>query len=413
MMNRFAIPAIGFAVLLFFVALQLAAPGVYFGILSVFDIPRAAQSFSDLGAVLQAIHCAGQGVEVYAPNACMGGGNYNYSALLLHFFVLGGLAAHLDLAGLCLGALFIAALAVLPVPQSREEFWLRTLASVSASTVFAVERMNLDVIIFLLAMAGIWLVPRGGVGKLVGYVLFGIGAALKYYPVALLVLLLREPPRRLAFIAALLALAGLGGVLRFGPSIEAALAAIPHGPPFGNCFGAIDIPLGISLGIAALHGNDLHHLDSIHMPLALRVLYGAMILGALWRGWAGAARYRPGLETLDARAQAYLMGGAALICACFFMAQNIDYRAIFLLLALPGAAALDRPLAVAIVVLMWESFFRIATISVMPHLLGQAAGYSVVIMVWLAREVLWWWVVTRFLALLFLDARARLLRGAA
>jgi hypothetical protein len=410
MTNRFAISSITFAALLLFIALQLGAPSIYFAILSVFDIPRVAQPFSDLGAVLQAVHCAGQGVDVYAPNACMNGGNYNYSAFLLHFSMLGGLAVHLNLAGLGLGVLFVVALVMLPAPQSREEFWLRTLASVSASTAFAVERMNLDVIIFLFAMAGIWLVLRGGVAKLVGYVLFGIGAALKYYPVALLVLLLREPPRRLALIVALLALVGLGGVLRFGAGIEAALAAIPHGPPFGNCFGAIDIPLGISLGVAALHGDDLRHLANIHMPLVLYGVYGAMILFALWRGWAGTVRYCPVLEKLDAKTQAYLIAGAALICACFFMAQNIDYRAIFLLLALPGAAVLDRPLAIAIVVLMWESFFRIATISVMPHLLGQAAGYSVVIMVWLAREVLWWWVVTRFLALLFLYAREKFLR---
>ena len=287
MTNRFAISSITFAALLLFIALQLGAPSIYFAILSVFDIPRVAQPFSDLGAVLQAVHCAGQGVDVYAPNACMNGGNYNYSAFLLHFSMLGGLAVHLNLAGLGLGVLFVVALVMLPAPQSREEFWLRTLASVSASTAFAVERMNLDVIIFLFAMAGIWLVLRGGVAKLVGYVLFGIGAALKYYPVALLVLLLREPPRRLALIVALLALVGLGGVLRFGAGIEAALAAIPHGPPFGNCFGAIDIPLGISLGVAALHGDDLRHLANIHMPLVLYGVYGAMILFALWRGWAG------------------------------------------------------------------------------------------------------------------------------
>jgi hypothetical protein len=102
------------------------------------------------------------------------------------------------------------------------------------------------------------------------------------------------------------------------------------------------------------------------------------------------------------------------------MAQNIDYRSIFLLLALPGVFALQRAgvakagwLAIAIVALLWESFFRIAAVSVMPVLAGQAVGYSVVIMVWAGREVLWWWVITQFLALLFLYAGAALSRALA
>jgi hypothetical protein len=406
MSSRFALSALGLAVLLLFVALYWALPGVYFAILAAFDIPKAARPFSDLGAVLQAVHCAGRGVEVYAPNPCMGGGTYNYSALLLHVSALGGLAARLDGVGLGLALLFIAALALLPAPQSRAEFWLRAAGTASASTIFAVERMNLDVIILVLAIGGIWLVLQGGIAKLAGYGLFGIGAALKYYPIALLALLLRERPKRLVIIAAPLAGAGLVAAWRFRPQIAAALAAIPHGPPFGNCFGAIDIPLGFTLGLAALHGNDLRHLDSLQMPLALRGLYGAMLLFALWRGWKKAACYRPTLAMLPSAAQAYLTGGAALICACFFLAQNIDYRAIFLLLVLPASLALERRFALAIVALLWESLFRTIAIAAMPPLLGPVGGYSVVIMVWLARELLWWWVVTRLLAVLFSQAAA-------
>jgi len=417
MKNRFGISAIALAALVLFAWLHGSVPGAYFAVLAAFDIPKAAQPFSDLGAVLRAVQCAGQGVNVYAPNACMYGGNYNYSPLLLHFGGLGGLAAQINLAGLGLGVLFIAALAVLPPPQSRQEFWLRALASVSASTIFALERMNLDVVIFLLAMGGIWLSLRGSIARLAGDALFCLAAALKYYPVALLVLLLREPPRRLAAMIALLGVAGLGFMAKFGAGTLTALAIVPQCPPLGNCFGAIDITLGISLGIAAVHGNTLHDLFHFHMPLALRLAYAAMILAALWRGWVNAALYRPAMAKLEPAAEAFLIGGAALICACFFMAQNIDYRSIFLLFALPGVFALRRAgvgkaewLAIAVVALLWESFFRIAVLSIMPVLAGQTVGYSAAIMVWAGREVLWWWVVTQFLALLFLYARAALSR---
>lgn len=415
-MSRFGIPAMGLAVLIGFAWLQAGAPAMYFAVLAALDIPKVVQPFSDLAAVLQAVHCAGQGVNVYVPNACMDGGEYNYSPLLLRFTWLGALAAHLNLAGLAFAALFIAALAVLPAPRSRLEFWLRALASVSAATIFALERANLDAVIFILAVGGILLWLRGGLARLMGYALFCLAAALKYYPVALLLLLLRESPRHLMALAALLGLGVLGFLARFGGGTLAALAIVPSGPPFGNCFGAIDIPLGVSLGMAALHGDRLNDLAHFHMPLAMQLVYAVMILAALWRGAANMALYRPAMAALTSAQLVCLVAGAALACACFFMAQNILYRAVFLLLALPGVCAFDetipkaRWLALAMVLLMWESLFRIGMLHLMLALAGPVAAYSAVIMVWLCREGLWWWLVTQCLALLFIQAEAALAR---
>lgn len=415
-MTRFAIPAMGFVVLLGFVWLHAGAPFLYFAVLAALDIPKAAQSFSDLAAVVQAVHCAGQNVNVYAPNACMGGGMYNYSPILLRFTWLGALTGYLDQAGLLLAALFIAALAALPAPQGRQEFWLRTAASLSAATIFALERANLDAVIFLLAIGGTRLGLRDGLARLMGYALFCLAAALKYYPVALLLLLLRESPRRFMVLVALLVLGGLGFMALFGAGTLAALAVVPHGPPFGNCFGAIDIALGISLGNAALHGDKLKDLAHFHMPLAMQLLYVAMILAALWRGKVNMALYRPALAEMAPARLAFLIAGAALACACFFMAQNILYRAVFLLLALPGVCTLAgstpkaRWLGAVIVLLMWESLFRLGVLSAMLALTGPALAYSAVIMVWFCREVLWWWMVTQLLAVLFIQAETVLAR---
>ena len=415
--GRFGISLIALGALALFAALRMGAPSAYAAVLTLFDIPRLPVTFSDLGAVAQAVHCAGQGVNVYVANACMGGGIYNYSRLLLHFGGIGALTGHLGAAGLGLALLFIAALAALPSPRSRVEFWLRALGSVSVSVVFALERANLDAVVFLLALGGILLMRRCIVARLAGYALFCVAAALKYYPVALLVLALREAPRRLVLLAALGVAALAAFLARFGAGTLAALAVVPHGPPFGNCFGAIDIPLGLGIGIAAVHGATADALMNYQMTLPLHLAYVAMILAALWRGWRNAPLYQAGFTTIEDEARVPLIGGAALITACFFMAQNIDYRAIFLLLALPGAFALRRVgvgrggvLGIAMVALLWESFFRITALSVMKHLAGPVAGYSAAIMVWLGREVLWWWVVTQFLALLICQARAALAR---
>jgi hypothetical protein len=410
--NRFVIPLCALALLLLFIGLEQWAPGVYFAVLAALDIPKVVEPFSDLSAVLQAVHCAGQGVNVYAHNQCMGGGMYNYSPLLLRFSWAGGLALHVGLAGVGLALLFIMALVALPAPEERFGFWVRLPASLSASVIFVLERANLDAVIFILAVCGVLLWLRGAVLRLAGYALFCAAAALKFYPVALLVLALRERPWRLMVLAAVGLLAVAGFMLRFGAGTLAALAVVPHGPPFGNCFGAIDIPLGISLGLAALHGNPLTHLAHFHMPPALRFAYGAMILAAFWRAMANRALYRDALNALDPARLAFLIAGAALACACFFMAQNILYRAVFLLLALPGMCALTaslpkaRSLAVFIVLLMWESLFRIGTLAILLPVAGPALAYAAVIMVWLGRELIWWWVVTQFLAILLLQAGA-------
>jgi hypothetical protein len=415
-MSRAGIPAIAFLALIGFVLLQAFAPAAYFAVLAALDIPKVVQPFSDLAAVVQAVHCAGEGVNVYAPSACMNGGVYNYSPLLLRVIGLGALAAHIDLSGLLLAVLFIAALGVLPAPQSRQEFWLRALASVSAATIFVLERSNLDAVIFLLAVAGVLFCLRGAWVRVMGYALFCLAAALKYYPVALLILLLRESPRRLATLMALLVVAGLSFLMYFGAGTLAALAIVPSGPPFGNCFGAIDIPLGLSLGMAALHGAKLANVGQFHMPLTMQLVYAAMIISALWRATVNVGLYRPAAAVLPSARLLFLIAGAALACGCFFLAQNILYRAVFLLLALPGVCTLAetmpraRWLAIAIVLVMWESLFRIGTLAVTLAIAGPVAGYSAVIMVWLCRELLWWWMVTQFLALLFIQAEEALAR---
>lgn len=95
---------------------------------------------------------------------------------------------------------------------------------------------------------------------------------------------------------------------------------------------------------------------------------------------------------------AFLEIGAWLVAGCFLAGQNIGYRGIFLLFALPGLwslaqaagsgfqRALFRTAIGLILFLMWGEFFR--------HLVDNLAPAPGPFLFWLGRELAWWAVVT-------------------
>jgi hypothetical protein len=408
--RRFGIMLVGFAVFAIFALLFTIFPAAYFTVLAFQGIPKVVVPFSDMAAVLQAIHCAHAGVNVYRASACMGGGVYNYSPLLLYFSVLRRGAAHLMLSGMILGGFFLLFQALLPVPAGWREFLWRALAVVSPASVFALERANIDIAIFLLAGTGVLLALRGDAARLLAYVLFCAAAALKYYPAALLVLIFGEKPRRLLALFGLLGLGGIIFLCLFGAGTLAAMKVIPRAGPLGNDFGALNIPLGFSLLLAPAR-ITISGIQDFPLPLAAKFVMLAMTLGALAVARAGMGCYRPALQNLDAPRRLFLVAGAALICACFFIAQNLMYRGIFLLFVLPGICAMCdsagsvRARAVwlrgIVLFLMWEEIFRIVIIRAVPLLAGSKAGYMADLVFWLLREAVWWWAVSQLLAMVF------------
>jgi hypothetical protein len=119
----------------------------------------------------------------------------------------------------------------------------------------------------------------------------------------------------------------------------------------------------------------------------------AAMLGAGLR--LGAARRT--LAGLDAARAAYLVAGAAVTVLCFYAAQNVYYRAMFLILTIPGLAR-RRALLAAVLLLLWEAVPRAAC--------GGWVGF------WLLREGLWWWVIVELgaVVLAFVTAEVARLR---
>jgi len=152
--------------------------------------------FLDLHAVMSAIECWHRAVDVYVSNPCDAHGRRHiYSPLWLRLPAWMGEPSLLPAFGLGLAVAFALSLVLLPAaPRGRPQAAM-LLAVLSPVTAFALERANLDLLIFLLVVSGALLLARTGPLRFVGHGLFLAGGLLKFYPLALLALLLRERPR--------------------------------------------------------------------------------------------------------------------------------------------------------------------------------------------------------------------------
>src|SRR5207237_4293122 len=123
--------------------------------------------------------------------------------------------------GWVLDLAFIAALSLLPPPKRLLELLLVLAATLSTMVVFALERANADVVLFLLALAAGCLAERGPAARMIGYGLALLSALLKYYPIMVLVVLFRE--RIAVFAAVALAATGALGVFWAGFAVAIVL----------------------------------------------------------------------------------------------------------------------------------------------------------------------------------------------
>ncbi len=104
--------------------------------------------------------------------------------------------------GASLDLLFLLSLAVVLRPRTARELFILGAAAVSPMTVYALERANNDLVVFLLVICGAMLFTFPRPYRLFSYGLFVAAGLLKYYPLALLVLAAREGRRDGLVIAA-------------------------------------------------------------------------------------------------------------------------------------------------------------------------------------------------------------------
>jgi hypothetical protein len=388
------------ALVAFFAALHEVAPHAYLFITRIPDGAAKAHPFVDLHDIMQGGACWRQGVDVYAPSACLNGGVFNYSPLLLRAAWLPFGPQDAFAFGLLFCVAYAYALTVLPAAPGRA-VWLIAAAAFSPAAYYALEQGNLDVLIFAATVLALRLPrrqrpPGYAWGHAWGYAIFALGAAAKFYPVALFILALREDRRGLKLLIALGLAAGLLGLALYGSTLAAALRTIPSGTPFRASFGRIDLARGLVM---------LHALPRGSAPLCS----WGMALVALGLGAKRSRVWSRAMAALKEDEAVFLVAGAAVTVFCFMAAQNIEYRAIFLLLALPGLIRLAhlgpvfRLLPWVIVLLLWEAVPRAALAGLTQPYLPDAPAFCF----WLLREALWWGLIVEFsaLALAFVTAQ--------
>jgi hypothetical protein len=400
---RFAIPC--GALLLFIVLGSLWVFGfqpVYFAALRRLGVEPYGWPFLDTHAILAAAECYRQGIDVYLMNPCdVMQRTHSYSPLWLIITPDSWGIGVTPWLGVILDLLFILALPLALRPRSAGETIILAFAAFSPMTILALERGNNDIVIFLLILAGVVLYRMPRPYRLGSYALFLIAGFLKYYPLVLLAFIARERWRGVFLPAAMV----MAALLLFGASyygeLGHILATIPAAPYFTNAFSAKNLPYGFA-GLMP----DYPFLPRAFMAIALLGILLAVAAARILRN----LRFIATTTRIDwNEPEALLLAiGSLLLTACFFAGSNMDYRGIFFLLALPGLVHLRQSapsatikrwlssLIAATLFVMWKEFFRHNLYELLDSTAHIELGEHIKFLFWLARELVWWWLVTGF-----------------
>jgi hypothetical protein len=407
---RFA--AAAFALVLFLSLSFLYTYGnrdLYERVLTLYGATPFHFPFLDISVALAAWECARQGVDVILSNPCdVLQRGYIYSPLWMAASGIPLGVSDTAVVGWTLDLLFLAALSLLPPPRRRLELALVLATTLSTTVVFALERANLDVLLFVLALAAGLLAECRTSMRFIGYYVALMAALLKYYPIMVLTIVLRERPA--IFVAVGLIIAGAFAVLwaKYHVDIARGLPTHARGPYNTGFFGAENLPFLMSKAAGSAAASLLVE------RLAAAGLYAALVAAcvAICRRLLRFADLRAALASLPDRERVLLVIGSAVMLGCFFAGQSIGYRGVFFLLVMPGLLTISRSPSldmrnlglapsVVIVLLMWGECLRLgidrsfALVEGSELLIGE-----VKFSFWLIRELGWWWIMSIMLTVL-------------
>jgi hypothetical protein len=360
--------------------------------------------FLDADGVVSAARCRREGLDVIADNPCDPLRRpYNYSPLWLVLAILPVTPAWLLPVGLIMAFACMAALLLLPAGRTPGATVIITLAAISPPMIFAIERANIDIVVFVLALVAATLASRTPALRLIGYGAALLAGLLKYFPITMMVMATRERPIR--FLAVFLASVGVVGAFWAiaGDDILRTWQLIPDSGWTNNMMGSRTLPGGLAHEYAWPPGRA----ETLHVILIAASALGGVALAFL-------PSIAAGIDRLTEAERMALLAGAALIITCFFGARNVGYRFMFLLLTLPALTALWRLRA------GW--LFSVTTFTVLLLVWSQAwralwmrkliPGRPAFITIWVIRETLWWWTITILIGIVVaMIARSELMKS--
>ena len=345
--------------------------------------------FLDTDTVLSAVRCLRADVDAYVFNPCDPQLRvFTYSPLWMSLTALPVTEAWVIWMGLVWVLLYLGAMFLLPVVRSRNAMVLTILGTASSASIYAMERGNNDIVIFALVSVAAVLLTRQGAARRLGYGAVLLAGLLKYYPLGVMMVALRETPRRFLTIAAISLAITLLAIWVTWDDLIRVLKSIPVGPFFTDMFGAK------STGLALV---GIFHLPKWVEPATRAVLsLGALAVG-LKIGLG--PRLHADLVRLTERERSFLLVGSLMVCLCYFSAQNIGYRSINLILVLPALTALIELTGArlykwttgAIIALLWVGAWRLYWEG---GVMADADFFAPKRYVALAvRDLLWWGVI--------------------
>jgi hypothetical protein len=348
--------------------------------------------FFDLEGVLSWSECARRGIDVFLTNPCDPIGRpSNYSPLLAHPALGGvGIATTIPL-GLAVDAIFLALVPFVLRPRCWREIVIGWLAACSPAVLYALERCNIDVIVFAVLALVILLASPGWRQRLTYAAGFLLGF-IKFYPFCLLALSVRERWRWFVVLGSGAAAAMAVFLLLHRHAF--AVIAFPGPDWFGDTFSARQLADGI---------RDLAAIKTPYLNLVL-VLPAGLALAAAWRISTACGAMLPPAAWQE-RTYLLLLFGALMIVSCFALQSNMYYRALFLLPVLVGlwqlcdraGPSLRRLFGWAIaglVACLWAEMARTSLVLLaaqFPPGGGRLAAAMAIRIVTLGlREALWW-----------------------
>jgi hypothetical protein len=303
------------------------------------------------------------------------GRRLNYPRIWQYLAVLGVQPQHTIYFGAAFGTLFLLSLFLfLPGSITRATACVLLIALFSPAVIFALERGNNDLLIFvLLALAIFWVNKDTATTKALALLAVLCAFVLKLFPIFGAVLFLRERRRLLLPLALLIAL----GMFAYITFTWHDLQLVYRGTPKDTeCSYGLDVTWMNLLNILGVESAARGMVASYAVVLFSGVL-----------AWSALAYPCPPQALADQKALDAFRVGSAVYLGTFLLGSNYDYRLMFLLFTIPQLMAWSRMpvprtswiaalVAAAVVLSFWHHF--------LAGDLGQWKGFRYGLPNWLA-----------------------------
>ena len=401
-------------------------PNVYMILLSIMIKLPAPHPFTDWEWIPSSVRCWAEGVDVYVNNTCFKSGDnlaFNYSPLWLRLSFLGLMEKWVNVTAIGFCLLFFLSPAIYDQLRNRRTQEIAILTMLSSGTILGVERGNADILLFLIIVVALMAMQLKSMTRFIGYGLLIFAGLLKFYPFIGLVIAARDR----SIVVVCVAIASISALAVLALTYQDKISVMANNLPglsiYTLQFGAGELPSGLGAGLVKLLTNStLLNAEAARAygRLVTGVLQILLPIGSLLGAVLVCRAFKlpSHIAQLNSLTRDSLVVGVALIVGCFFVSQSVIYRGIFLLLVLPGLATLRvshehlarliKLLEIGIVFVLWIPF-----IETMLFLLGaterqfyQADPTTAFpppdtgLILWLADELVWWGLITAFLAIL-------------